>query len=103
MCLPKILLETAAMIYRNFESKSAAKGKSINSMAAATIYLACKRCYVVRSLEEIAEATGVSQKDRSRLKLASKYYRMMVMEMGAFTEQPQQASSSNSHMSTVTK
>jgi transcription initiation factor TFIIB len=102
MCLPKILLETAAMIYRNFESKSVAKGKSINSMAAATIYLACKRCSVVRSLEEITEATGVSQKDRSRLKLASKYYRMMVMEMGVFTEQPEQVSPpSNSHMSTV--
>ncbi|MGA9151407.1 MAG: TFIIB-type zinc ribbon-containing protein [Candidatus Nitrosopolaris sp.] len=102
MCLPKILLETAAMIYRNFESKSVAKGKSINSMAAATIYLACKRCSVVRSLEEIAEATGVSQKDRSRLKLASKYYRMMVMEMGVFTEHPKQVSPpSNSHMSTV--
>jgi transcription initiation factor TFIIB len=102
MCLPKILLETAAMIYRNFESKSVAKGKSINSMAAATIYLACKRCSVVRSLEEIAEATGVSQKDRSRLKLASKYYRMMVMEMGVFTEQPEQVSHpSNSHTSTV--
>jgi transcription initiation factor TFIIB len=103
MCLPKILLETAAMIYRNFESKSGAKGKSINSMAAATIYLACKRCSVVRSLEEIVEATGGTQKDRSRLKLASKYYRMMVMEMGVFTEQPPQVftSSSNSHMSTI--
>ncbi len=104
MCLPKILLETAAMIYRNFESKNGAKGKSINSMATATIYLACKRCSVVRSLEEIAEATGLSQKDRSRLKLASKYYRMMVMEMGVFTEQAQQFSSaSNSRMSTVAK
>ncbi|MGB8937513.1 MAG: TFIIB-type zinc ribbon-containing protein [Candidatus Nitrosopolaris sp.] len=103
MCLPKILLETAAMIYRNFESKSGAKGKSINSMAAATIYLACKRCSVVKSLEEIVEATGGTQKDRSRLKLASKYYRMMVMEMGVFTEQPPQVftSSSNSHMSTI--
>lgn len=102
MCLPKMLLETAAMIYRNFESKSVAKGKSINSMAAATIYLACKRCSVVRSLEEIAEATGVSQKDRSRLKLASKYYRMMVMEMGVFTEQPGHVPHpSNFHTSTV--
>ncbi|MGC1932222.1 MAG: TFIIB-type zinc ribbon-containing protein [Candidatus Nitrosopolaris sp.] len=103
MCLPKILLETAAMIYRNFESRSGAKGKSINSMAAATIYLACKRCSVVRSLEEIVEATGITQKDRSRLKLASKYYRMMVIEMGVFTEQPTQlfTSSSNSHVPTI--
>jgi transcription initiation factor TFIIB len=63
-------------------------------MAAATIYLACKRCSVVRSLEEIVEATGITQKDRSSLKLASKYYRMMVMEMGVFTEQPTQLSTS---------
>ncbi|PWU81974.1 MAG: transcription factor IIB [Candidatus Nitrosopolaris wilkensis] len=94
MCFPKILVETAAMIYRNFESRSGAKGKSINAMAAATIYLACKRCSVVRSLEEIVEATGITQKDRSSLKLASKYYRMMVMEMGVFTEHPTQLSTS---------
>src|SRR5436309_3029445 len=98
MCFPKILVETAAMIYRNFENKSGAKGKSINSMAAATIYLACKRCSVVRSLEEIVQATGITLKDRSSLKLASKYYRMMVMEMGVFTEQPSQLiTSSSSH------
>ena len=93
------------MIYRNFESKSGAKGKSINSMAAATIYLACKRCSVVRSLEEIVEATGATQNERSRLKLASKYYRMMVIEMGVFTEQSTQlfTSSSNSHIPTITQ
>jgi len=98
MCFPKILMETAAMIYRNFENRSGAKGKSINSMAAATIYLACKRCSVVRSLEEIVQATGITLKDRSSLKLASKYYRMMVMEMGVFTEQPSTLiTSSSSH------
>jgi transcription initiation factor TFIIB len=56
-------------------------------MAAATIYLACKKCQVVRSLDEIVAATGITEQDRSSVKLASKYYRMMVMEMGAFTEQ----------------
>jgi transcription initiation factor TFIIB len=88
MSLPKLLVETSAMLYRNFESKCEAKGKSIACMAAATIYLACKKCSVVRSLEEIVEATGVTDQDRSSVKLASKYYRMMVMEMGVFTEQP---------------
>lgn len=88
LSLPKLLVETAAMLYRNFESNHEAKGKSIACMAAATIYLACKKCSVVRSLEEIVEATGVSKQDRSTVKLASKYYRMMVMEMGVFTEQP---------------
>src|ERR671937_859325 len=87
MSLPKILVETAAMLYRNFENKSEAKGKSVICMAAATIYLACKRCSVVRSLEEIVKATGITEQDRSSMKLSSKYYRMMVMEMGVFTEQ----------------
>jgi transcription initiation factor TFIIB len=87
MSLPKLLIETSAMLYRNFESNYEAKGKSIACMAAATVYLACKKCSVVRSLEEIVEATGATDPDRSNVKLASKYYRMMVMEMGVFTEQ----------------
>jgi transcription initiation factor TFIIB len=88
MCLSKTVIETAAMLYRNFETMSEAKGKSITCIAAASIYLACKRCSIVRSLEEIirAEVTG-PEVIRSTLKLASKYYRMMVIEMGIFTSQ----------------
>jgi transcription initiation factor TFIIB len=71
MSLPKLLVETSAVLYRNFESSCEAKGKSIACMAAATIYLACKKCSVVRSLEEIVEATGVTDQDRSSVKLAS--------------------------------
>ena len=101
MALPKTLVETAAMLYRNFENKSEAKGKSIACMAAATIYLACKRCSVVRSLDEIVKATGIAEHDKSSVKLASKYYRMMVMEMGVFTEQTVTAASkaTTSHLS----
>ncbi len=91
MSLPKLLLESAAMLYRNFESNHDAKGKSISCMAAAKIVLACKKCSVVRSLEEIVQATGLTDQDRSNVKLASKYYRQMVMEMGVFTEQPASA------------
>jgi transcription initiation factor TFIIB len=89
MLLPKTLVETAAMIYRNFENKSEAKGKSIRCMAAATIYLACKRLSVIRSLEEIVKATGITEQDKSNLKLASKYYRNMVMEIGIFIQEQQ--------------
>jgi transcription initiation factor TFIIB len=102
MSLPKLLVETSAMLYRNFESNCEAKGKSIVCMAAATIYLACKKCSVVRSLEEIVEATGVTDQDRSSAKLASKYYRMMVMEMGVFTEQAP-ASAVNASQQTQTQ
>ena len=70
--LPKSIAETAAMIYRNFENRYEAKGKSIACMAAATIYLACKRCSIIRSLEEIVGASGVTEYNRSNLKLASR-------------------------------
>lgn len=86
LCLPKTLAETAALLYRNFENKNEAKGKSITSMAAATIYLACKRRSVIRSLDEIVNATTGTHRYRSNRKLASKYFTKMVMEMGAFTE-----------------
>jgi transcription initiation factor TFIIB len=87
MSLSKTVIETAAMLYRNFETMREAKGKSITCIAAASIYLACKRCSIVRSLEEIVRAEGITKEDRSTLKLASKYYRMMVIEMGVFTAQ----------------
>ena len=87
MSLSKTVMETAAMLYRNFETMNEAKGKSITCIAAASIYLACKRCSIVRSLEEIIRTEGIIEEDRSTLKLASKYYRMMVIEMGIFSSQ----------------
>jgi transcription initiation factor TFIIB len=81
LCLRKTITETASMIYRNFENNNKAKGKSITCIASATIYLACKRCGVVRSIEEIVQAAGISEFDKSSVKLASRYYRSMVMEM----------------------
>ena len=85
--LPKLLVETASMIYRNYENQNTAKGKSVACMAAATIYLACKRCSVLRSLEEIVVATGGQSANNSYLKLASKYYRILVMEIGDNVQQ----------------
>ncbi|HEX6378388.1 MAG TPA: transcription factor IIB [Nitrososphaeraceae archaeon] len=86
LCLRKTITETASMIYRNFENNSKAKGKSITCIASATIYLACKRCGVVRSIEEIVQAAGISEFDKSSVKLASRYYRSMVMEMNKIDE-----------------
>jgi transcription initiation factor TFIIB len=86
LSLPKTITETAAMFYRLFENRSEAKGKSVICIAAATIYLACKKCNVVRSLEEIVNPVGSSEKSKATTRLASKYYRSMVMEMGMFTE-----------------
>ena len=91
LCLRKTITETASMIYRNFENNSKAKGKSITCIASATIYLACKRCGVVRSIEEIVQAAGISEFDKSSVKLASRYYRSMVMEMNKIDESKNKA------------
>ena len=44
--------------------------------------MACKQCDVVRSLEEICRGICPSKDVKSKTKLAARYYRTMVMEMG---------------------
>ena len=85
LTLSRNVVESASMIYRNFEGQFEAKGKSVACMSAATIYMACKQCDVVRSLDEICKATGSSKDEKMNVKLTAKYYRMLVMELGSKT------------------
>ena len=85
LSLSRNVLESASMIYRNFEGQFDAKGKSVACMSAATIYMACKQCDVIRSLDEICKATGSSKDEKMNVKLTAKYYRMLVMELGSNT------------------
>lgn len=85
LSLSSNVLETASKIYRNLDSYMEVKGKSVACIAAATIYMACKQCNVVRSLEEICTGTGSNKDVRMRTKLAAKYYRTLVMELGSVT------------------
>ena len=80
--LPKNVLETASIVYRNLDEKIDVKGKSVASISAATIYMACKQCEVVRSLDEICEGSCSPNEIKAKAKLAARYYRTMVMEMG---------------------
>jgi transcription initiation factor TFIIB len=84
--LPKNVIETASIIYRSLDGKNIkVKGKSVVSISAAVVYMACKRCDVVRSLEEILREVCQPKDVKSKTKLASKYYRMLVMELGTVT------------------
>jgi transcription initiation factor TFIIB len=85
LTLSRNVIESASMIYRNFEGQFDAKGKSVTCMSAATIYMACKQCDVIRSLDEICKATGSSKEEKMNVKLTAKYYRMLVMELGSKT------------------
>ncbi|MEM3437299.1 MAG: TFIIB-type zinc ribbon-containing protein [Nitrososphaerales archaeon] len=72
--LPKIVTETAAHSYRIFAKKGLAKSKSIIGMAGASIYLACRKFEIGRSLKEIAKTMGVDKR------IIAKYYRFMIKE-----------------------
>ena len=84
--LPKNVIETASLIYRGLDGKNIqVKGKSVVSISAAVVYMACKQCDVIRSLEEILREVCHVRDVKSKTKLASRYYRMLVMELGTNT------------------
>jgi transcription initiation factor TFIIB len=79
--LSKNVRETSAMLYRNLDSRMDVKGRSITSISIAVIYIACKQCHVVRSIGEITAGACPASEVRSKTKLASRYYRSIVMEV----------------------
>ncbi len=76
---PKVVCETAALMYRIYENKYDTKGKSSICMAAAALYYACKTCGILRSLNEIIKLCSANEDYNENLKLSSKYYRSMVI------------------------
>jgi len=64
--LPRNVVETAAVIYRRTYLKHLIKGRTIRGMAAASIYMACRQCNVIRTLEDVANAADISKKEMSR-------------------------------------
>jgi transcription initiation factor TFIIB len=81
--LSKNVVETSSKIYRSLDGKNIeVKGKSVISITVAVIYMACKQCDVVRSLEEICKNVCIPKDVKAKSKLAAKYYRNIVLELG---------------------
>jgi len=78
LSIPKNVIETAAVIYRRAIAQGLIRGRSIQSMAAATLYIACRLCGLVRTLDEVEKASGISKKEIGRS------FRFLVNEMGLF-------------------
>jgi transcription initiation factor TFIIB len=64
--LPKNTIETSSMIYRRALQSRLIRGRTIQSMAVASIYLACRQCGVTRSLKDIAAVTNITVKEAAR-------------------------------------
>lgn len=74
--LPKNILETASVIYRKAVRKHLIRGRPIQGTVVAAIYLACRRCGLVRTLGEMAQASGINRKEVGR------HYRFLVKKLG---------------------
>ena len=69
--LSENVLETASVIYRSLDGKNIeVKGKSVVSISAAVVYMACKQCGVIRSLEEIIQGICQPKEVKPKTKLA---------------------------------
>ncbi len=73
LSLPSSVIEEASHIFRKSARQSVSKSKSISGMAAASLFLACRRTSVNRSLKEIAKAAGIQNR------AAAKYYRFLLV------------------------
>jgi transcription initiation factor TFIIB len=72
LCLPDAIVEKSAYFYRKASSAGMIKGRTVSSVMAASVYLACRELENPRTLNEIASVAGVPRKKLSR------DYRVMV-------------------------
>jgi transcription initiation factor TFIIB len=76
--LPRNILETASVIYRKAVREHLIRGRSIQGVTAASIYVACRQCRLARTLDEIGQASGISKKEVGRS------YRFLIKELDYF-------------------
>ena len=76
--LPKNIIETASVIYRKAVKERLIRGRSIQGVTAAAIYVACRQCGLARTLDEISQASTVNKKEVGRS------YRFLIKELNYF-------------------
>lgn len=101
--LPDNVTETAALIYRKLDGKVDVKGRSVAGMSAAVVFMACKQCGVIRGLEEVCAGSCQAKDAKARARLAYRYYREMVMELGPAAAPPAEMSGHISQIANKTR
>jgi transcription initiation factor TFIIB len=75
LSLPKSIFETSSIIYRKAVKERLIRGRSIQGISAAAVYIACRQCGLPRTLDEIANAANISKREVGRS------YRFLVKEL----------------------
>ncbi|PVX25712.1 MAG: transcription initiation factor IIB [Candidatus Bathyarchaeum sp.] len=78
--LPKHILENASVIYRKAVKARLIRGRSIQGVTAAAIYVACRQCELARTLEDISQASPADKKEVARS------YRFLLKELNYFIQ-----------------
>jgi transcription initiation factor TFIIB len=73
--LPRNVIETSSMIYRHALQKKLIRGRTIQTVMVASLYMACRQCGVIRTLEDVANAANITKKD------AARNYRFLLREL----------------------
>ncbi len=73
--IPESLVEAAALLYRKTVEKGLIRGRLIEAVVAAILYAVCRTYQVPRTLNEMAEASGLTKKEIGRT------YRFLVREL----------------------
>lgn len=74
--LPDNIREAAAHLYRKAVEKGLIRGRLIESVVAAVIYTVCRQYGIPRTLDEIAESSGINKKEIGRT------YRFLKRDLG---------------------
>ncbi len=74
--ISKSVEEEAAMIYRQAIQRGLVRGRSMESVVSCTLYAACRRHEVPRTLDELSGASGIEKKEIGRT------YRFIARELG---------------------
>jgi transcription initiation factor TFIIB len=73
--LPKNVIETSSIIYRHALQKNLIRGRTIQGVVGATIYMACRQCGVIRTLNDIANSANITRSE------AARNYRFLLREL----------------------
>ena len=73
--LSDVIIEKTAYIYRKAQERGMVRGRTINSVLAASLYIACREMEVSRTLKDIAAISNIKRKELARM------YRLMYFKL----------------------
>lgn len=66
LSLPSNLRESSALLYRRAVERGLIRGRLIESVVAAVLYMQCRQRSIPRTLDEISEVSGIAKKEIGR-------------------------------------